>query len=198
MSLSAIFRLPVLLATAALALSACAELTVPSYPELRFTDKPAIGFDVAEVEIRQAYKPSGEPPQVEMLFPVRPDQAAESWARDRLQARGADGRLIFTVRDASVTETQLETSTGVTGAFTTEQSERYDARLVLEVQILDSTGRAIGQASARAVRSITVPESASLDEREGVWYGLTKRLMTDMDSQLEQTLTEVFFRFLKE
>lgn len=192
-----LFRsLPVL--AAALVLAACAKLETPSYPELRFTDKPAIGFDVAEIEVRQAFKPSGEPPQVELLFPVRPDQAAESWANDRLRALGSGGRLIYTIRDASVTETPLETSTGLTGAFTTDQAERYDARLVLEVEMKDSTGNSVGTASARAVRSVTVPESASIKQREDVWYELVKKLMTDMDSQLDQTLKEVFFRFLRE
>jgi hypothetical protein len=47
------------------------------------------------------------------------------------------------------------------------------------------------------VRSITVPEDASLNERERTWYELTEKLMNDMNTQLEETLRQVFFRYLE-
>lgn len=182
---------------AVLALAACTSAPPQDpYPPLTYNHLPPLKFTVSEVVIEDAYVPSTTPPNVEVLFPVRPSEAAVAWARDRLVATGAQRKLRFVVKEGSVTETPLDVQGGLTGAVTTDQSERYDARLVLEVQILDETGRVEGTASARAVRSITVPEDASLREREGTWYALTQKLMDDMNLQLEETLRQVFFVYL--
>jgi len=187
-----------LLPVAGLALSAC-ELTPPGgdFPELTYSHLTPLRFDVASVEVEQAYRPSSEAPNVELLFPVRPDQAAANWGRDRLQAVGASRRMRYIVREAPVIETALETKSGLTGAVTRDQSERYEARLTVEVEILGDGGRMEGSATARVTRSVTVTENATLHEREEVWYGLTQKLMNDMGTQLEDTLKRVFFRYLR-
>jgi hypothetical protein len=187
-----------LLPAASLALSAC-ELTPPSgtFPELTYSHLTPLRFDVASVEVEQAYQPLSEAPNVELLFPVRPGEAAANWGRDRLQAVGASGRMRYIVREAPVIETALETKGGLTGVVTRDQSERYEARLTIEVEILDDGGRMEGSAMARVARSITVTENATLHEREEVWYELTQKLMNDMNTQLEDTLKRVFFRYLR-
>jgi hypothetical protein len=181
-----------------LALSAC-ELHPPTsdFPELTYGHLAPLRFDVAAIEVEQAYQPLSEPPNVELLFPVRPGNAAANWGRDRLQAVGTTRRLRFIVREAPVIETALETKGGLTGAMTTEQSERYEAKLVVEIEIADDSGRKEASAMARVVRSITVAEDATLHERETTWYGLTQKLMNDMNVQLEDTLQRVFYRYLR-
>jgi hypothetical protein len=183
---------------ATLLLVAC-ETPMPGniYPELSYSHLPPLKFQVAEIEVRDDYIPLTAPPNVEVLFPVRPSKAAVNWARDRLVATGSTRRLRFVVKEASVVETPLDVKSGLEGAVTTDQSERYDARLVIEVQVVDDTGRVEGTASARAVRSVTVAEDASLFEREQVWYELTEKIMQDMNEQLETTLKQVFFRFME-
>ncbi len=187
-----------LLPVAGLALAAC-ELTPPSgdFPELTYAHLTPLRFDVASVEVEQAYQPSSEAPNVELLFPVRPGQAAANWGRDRLQAVGASRRMRYIVREAPVIETALETKSGLTGVVTRDQSERYEARLTVEVEILDDGGRTEGNAMTRVVRSITVPENATLHEREEVWYRLTQKVMNDMNTQLEETLKRILFRYLR-
>ena len=186
-----------LLPVAGLALSAC-ELHPPTgdYPELTYGHLEPLRFDVAEIEIEQAYQPSSARPNVELLFPVRPGTAAANWGRDRLQAVGTTRRLRFIVREAPVIETALETKGGLTGAMTTEQSERYDAKLAVEIEIIDDSGWKEASAMARVARSITVAEDATLHERETVWYELTQKLMNDLNAQLEDTLRRIFYRFL--
>jgi hypothetical protein len=106
-----------------LTLGACE--TPPSqnvYPPLRYSHLPPLKFAVAAVEIEVAYVPSTAPPNVEVLFPVRPSEAAVNWAEDRLVATGSQRRLRYVVKEASVTETPLEVQGGITGAVTTEQS----------------------------------------------------------------------------
>ncbi len=196
--LSKILCVPAIVLVGGLSLAAC-ELRPPrpEYPPLSYSEQAPLRFDVAEIVVEQAYKPSSQAPNVELLFPRRPDQAAADWAGDRLVAAGSTRRLRFIVSDAPVTATALKTKTGITGAVTIDQSERFDATLTIDVQIVENDGFIAGSATATARRSVTLPEDASLNDRERTWYKLTKALMDDMDRQLEQVLTKVFFRFLR-
>ncbi len=179
-------------------LAAC-ETTLPSanFPVPTYDHLAPLRFNVAAIDIERAFEPSAESPHVELLFPVRPDEAAASWARGRLVAGGQARRLRFLVRDASVVEVELEQSGGLTGAFTTEQSERYEATLSVEVELLDETRNVLGRATAGVKRTITVPEDASLIEREKTWYELTRQLTDDLGAQLEKTLKSAFFKYLQ-
>lgn len=192
-------KLPVILwlVIAGFGMTAC-EIAVSEdqYPPLTYGDLPPIKLDVASIEIETAYKPNSEPPNVELLFPLRPDEAAASWGRDRLVAAGQSGRLRYIVREASATEEALETSTGVSGAFTTDQAERYKAVLGLEIEILSDQGQIIGTVGVNSSRTITMPEDSSIRDREQVWYDLTKKLMADANSQLEATINKTLTRFL--
>jgi hypothetical protein len=134
-------------------------------------------------------------PNVEHLFPDTPGDAAARWAGERLVAAGPANRARYIVREASVTETRLKTKSGLTGALTTDQSERYDARVVVEIQIIAADG-STGVATVEVERSLTVPENATLNERERTWRELMQKLMADLDTQLEKTITTVFFRYL--
>lgn len=162
---------------------------------LTYEHLPDINLDVGEIQIEQAYEASAEAPNVGHRFPVHPKDAALRWGQDRLVAKGDRLTFRYIVRQAAATETVLEKSKGVTGLLTTDQSERYDVHIVVDMQILD--GRQIqGNASAEARRSVTVPEDISLKEREQVWYRLTEDTMNDLNDQLEETIKTAFFPYI--
>lgn len=177
-------------------LAACA-VDDPSnrFAQLTYDHLPDINLDVGEIQIEQAYVTPGQAPNVDHIFPVQPKDAAVRWAQDRLVARGDRLTFRYIVRQAAATETPLPTTSGVTGMLKTEQSERYELHIVVEMQILD--GRQVqGTGRAEARRSITVPEDSSLAEREQVWYRLTEDTMRDLDQQLEKTIREAFFPYI--
>lgn len=177
----------------ALLLAACE--TPPrqnDFPELTFQHLPLIKFDVAAVDIEQAYRSPGQPPHVEHLFAMKPADAAANWARDRIQPVGTQRRMRFIVTDASVVEVPLSIEEGFQGALVLEQSERYEARLAIEAQVIDASGRMESKATAKAERTITVAEDISLRERERIWFKLTENVMNDLGAQLEVTLSKVF------
>jgi hypothetical protein len=184
-------------AAAALGLLAACSMDDPTnrFAQLTYQHRPDINLDVGEIQIEQAYVTPGQPPNVDHRFPVQPKDAAVRWAQDRLVARGDRLAFRYIVRQASAVETPLPVSGGITGMLTTEQSERYELHIVVEMQVLD--GRQIqGNAKAEARRSITVPEDSSLSEREEIWYRLTEQTMRDLDQQLEQTIREAFFPYI--
>ena len=186
------------LATLALALPLLAACTTPpeapKFADITFEHRPDIEMDVGDIVVERAYEAPMEAPNVDHLFPVQPSRALMSWGEDRLVAMGDDGVATYTVTDASAVVEDLGTDQSLSDYFTTEQAERYTLKMAvrLSVEHPDGTGsiRVTGQ------RATTVPEGASVFERERVWYEMTEKLMADMDEELEVTLREELSRYV--
>lgn len=158
------------------------------YAEITFKHRTPMQFDVASIVIEYLYKEPLSAPHVEHEMPVPPGRVAETWARDRLLAGGRSGRLVYRVLEASVIETNISGESSLSGLFSVEQSERYNARVRVEVELLDGAGISRARVETVAERSVTVPEDASVNEREAVWYRLTEQVMTDLDGETERSL----------
>ena len=174
---------------AGLLLTAC-ETPAPAqkFPDLTYAHLGPMTLNVATLEVVSDYRATLKKPNVEHLFPVKPDHALERWAQDRLKAAGKRGAARFVIARASVTETPLKTKTGITGAFTTDQAERYDAVIEATLEIFGSGGIRKGFAHARVVRSRTVAEGISLNVREKTWFDLTEALMRDFNTEMEKNI----------
>ena len=169
----------------------------PDFPELTWSHLPPITLDVAEIEIIDATQPTGASPHVEHLFPLPPAKAAERWARDRLRAGGASNRARFIIQRAEVTEVNLRQTEGLSGWFTKDQSERYDADLAVLLEIRSAAGQRLGQVTAELRKSRTVAEDASLNEREGVWFAITDDLMKLLNAEMERTMPQFLGRWIQ-
>jgi len=188
---SSSLRLKILAIAVLAAVAACNTAPPrPTYPDIRFTTQPPIRLAVSSVDVRSEYKPTFQSPHVEHLFPVPPAQAAENWAHDRLQAGGGGARARFTIQDASVIETELKKKTeGITGAFKKEPTERYDATLRGMLEIVDERGFALRTVTVKVVRSQSVIEGITPNERDQTWYDMTKALMGDFDQQMSAEIS---------
>jgi hypothetical protein len=171
--------------------------TKPSFPDIRFTDQPLLRLDVASVDIQDDFHPSFRSPNVEHLFPVSPEHAMENWARDRLQATGTTRRARVRIIDASVKETELPRTKGLSGAFTTDQAERYDATAEMSIDLLNDRGFVDRTVSAKVARSQSVVEGITPNQRDEVWYAMTKALMADLDQELERQMRANFTFYLQ-
>ncbi|HXV23459.1 MAG TPA: hypothetical protein VED46_04290 [Alphaproteobacteria bacterium] len=179
-------------------LSACTfEVEETDFPELTWTHLPPITLDVAEIEIIDASQPTGASPNVEHLFPVPPARAAERWARDRLRAGGVTNRARYIIQRAEVVEVGLQQTEGLSGLFTTDQSERYDAELAVLLEIRSDTGGRLGQVTTELRKSRTVPEDASLSEREAVWFSITDDLSELLNAELERSMPLYLGRWIQ-
>jgi hypothetical protein len=158
----------------------------PTFPQIGFAHEQTLRLDAGSIEVVEAYRPTIEPPYVDHLFPQPPGKVAARWARERMLAMGGPRRAVVTIRDASVQEVPLARTGGVKGAFTTDQTERYDARVAADIAIFEPDGRRSAYALAEATRSTTVPEDATLAEREQIWFQLTEQLMRDFDDEMER------------
>jgi len=183
-------RLRFVVAASVLALVTACETAPPApvYPDITFNHLPTINLAVSSVSVQQTYTAPLTDPNIEHSMPGAPLDAAARWVTDRVRATGNNGTATFTLKEMSVKEVPLEKKTGVVGAFTTDQSERYDAVIEATVSITDPSRNAKGSAVARAERSITVAEDATLNERDQVLFGLAEKLMADFNAELERNI----------
>ena len=179
-----------LAAAAGMVLLAACETPAPAgkLPELTFDHLPQIRLPVQRVETVVRYVQPMRAPNVEHLFPAPPLRAMERWAQQRLKADGGAQIARLVIIDASVKETKLPRDTSMRGAFTKQQTERYDARVEAILEIEGGVGTSKGAANANASRWITVREDASLNERERVKFDLIEALMKDFDAEFEKSI----------
>ena len=184
---------------AALLLAACGEAPPPTrFPQLTYAHHGAFALDVSQIEIVDAFQSPLRPPNVEHLMPVKPAAVARQWAKDRLKQAGSSGRrAVFTIENAAVTETTLQRQSGLRGAVTIDQSERYDAMLAVRLEIFDIAGRRVGQVEANAERSRSVPEDITLDAREKVWFSITESLANDLNAELDRAIPQFLGQYLR-
>jgi len=181
-----------------LALAACAQQQQvgPRFPEITFQQFGKFDFAVGRIEIVREYTPPMRPPNVDHLFPEPPIQMAEQWARDRLVAAGGPGELRYVIKRASVIETELPRTTGIRGAFTKDQAQRYDAVVEVEIEVRNERGYRDGIVTARAERRQSVAEDISVADRERTWFQMTEALGRDLNSELERNIKSDLPRFL--
>ena len=168
-----------------------------SWPEQTFQHLPPISLDVREINIVHLFEPTLKAPHIEHEMPVPPHIAVERWVVDRLRAKGTSGRAVVTICDASVVEARLKRLGGIKGTFTTEQSERYDAKVEVAIEATDGKGLRSANAVATSLRNRSVLENATLRERHTLWYELTEKLMSDFDQTFESQIRKHLAAFLK-
>ena len=188
----------VVVAALAVMVAGCETTAVqPHYPMITFSHLAPVNLDVAAVEYVDQYVPPQDAPNVDHLFPVPPSTVARRWAQDRLLATGVTRRARVVLVTASVTETPLAKTKGLTGTFTIDQVARYDATAEMRVEIVTDAGVVEGKANAIATRSRTVPEDITLNQRDQIWFELTEALMRDLDGQLVKNIRLHFGRWVR-
>ncbi|MBL8700947.1 MAG: hypothetical protein JNK67_21405 [Alphaproteobacteria bacterium] len=170
----------------------------PAFAALTYGHKGALRLMVASVEVVTEYVPPMRRPNIEHQMPVSPVETMQRWPRDRLQAMGAGEHFArFTVREASVKETELPRTQGVRGVVTKDQTERYDLVLAASVEIRQQRANFVeASAEARVTRFRTVAEGISLAERERAWYELLEQSMNELDAELERQIRAHLARFI--
>lgn len=188
----------VLALACALALGACeTQPPIQRLPEISFADKRPFMLDVGQLEIVPEYVSPGKRPNIEHLMPVSPENATVRWAQDRLRPVGRSGYARVVIRDARVVEVPLKTDKGFTSMFKDQQAERFDGSLDVAIQILDERHLPVADVVARATRTKTINEGASLNERDRVLYEMTENMIRDIDSQMEGLIQTYLGRWVQ-
>ena len=170
---------------ALLTLAACGDAPPPQkFADIRFPNSDPIRLGVTTVELASDFQPSFQPPQVEQYFPVPPQRAIENWARDRLRAdnSGSDYHAKVTIMNAEADERP--------------GSGGYDIRVEARIEIVDAHGFVVRSAHAEATRGKTIEADATPDEKDQLWYAITRDAVGNLGGELERQIRGTFYPYV--
>ena len=181
-----------------LVLSSCSSVNPPMqrFNDMSFRQNPPFQLDVGRVEVVSQYQPPTTPPHIEYDMPVAPENAIKRWVQDRLHPVGRTGTLRVLIRDATATETPLQTDQSVTGVFKKEQAARIDMSIDVAVQMLDDRQFVVAEVAGKAQRSQTTPEDIKLNERDKVLYTMVEDMVKGFDKDIDPDIRSTFARWL--
>ncbi len=162
----ALLALPLALLALPLALSGCGSddgADQRDYPPLRYADLGPIQLNVASIEVRQLYIPSGVPPDVSAQAPVSPIEALRAMANDRLQAFGTANKAVFAILNASLVQ----------------EGDVVRGDMAVSLTITDNDGARLGFAEARVSQRHT-GRSRNL---RATLYDMVKSMMWDINAR---------------
>ena len=96
----------------------------------------------------------------------------------------------YNIVDASAVEEKLDGTKGIKGAFTTDQSERYTAQISATLQIINANGNVVGEVEVAVKRSHTVAENYTVNQRNQIWYDMTRDLARDLDERMSAEINK--------
>lgn len=153
-------------------------------PPLNLADRAPLRLEVGRVTVQSAYRAQDEPPFVDNLMPLKPEDAVRQLLEQRLVAVGGPGSVQAVILDASVKEEPLETKSGVSGFFTKEPAARLEGQLQVQVDRLSPAGEVLTSVSTAVSRTSSIPEDVGYAERQKIGYQLVRDLVDDLDTRL--------------
>ena len=178
-------------------LAACSSSPqVPEYMGLAYLSQKPLRLNVGRIEVVKQYQSSSQSPHVENDLPMPPVAMIHQWTQDRLVPSGKMGYAVVTIEEASVVEIPLKGTSGAKAWFTVDQSERYDAKVSVKIEIFDDAGISKGFAYARAQSSRSVAENLTLAQRRKVWTHMMEKLITHLDAELDFNVKNYLGQYL--
>ncbi|MBT5434103.1 MAG: hypothetical protein P8Q36_11015 [Alphaproteobacteria bacterium] len=169
-----------------------------TWPDITFQHRNPIALSVADVVFDIDMSTDAvTPPERDIRYamPVSPEETLLRWSRERLQSLGGSGIARVTMVENRFVEVPLDTTAGVEGVFTFDQSERYEGVLGMRVDVEGDPAGA-GFAQARASASRTVQEDFTLNQREETLYDMLHSVVNALDQRLEEEIRNNLARWV--
>ncbi len=152
-------------------------------PSLTAPYTQAYHVNAASVMVENQYDPLASPKDVSSTFPIAPDVALKQYAETRFKPAGSEGVFKFVILDASVYRESMESPSKVGRWMGVDDRDRYSAMIKL---LLYRDGVSAGltgalQSQLKAERTLTIPESSSLADRDIALQKFLADLLRDID-----------------
>ncbi|MCB1557064.1 MAG: hypothetical protein KDJ15_07110 [Alphaproteobacteria bacterium] len=160
-------------------------------PDMTFQHMPPFPVRVDQVEIVNRYDPDRDPADFSSRFPTPPDIALRRYAETRLQAAGEGGTFFFVIEEAKVTETVLSpASPFLRWMGAAADKDRYDVLMTLRLYQRFPDGAETPHAVLTFEKSLTIPRSRSLADREQEQFAFLELMMQDVDQVVTATIRD--------
>ncbi|MDE8345991.1 MAG: hypothetical protein POH28_07455 [Acidocella sp.] len=153
-----------------LALAGCSSAPPPNFQALDYSYLPPIVLKVSTLNVVNNYVPDPGAATLIGQDPAPPATTLLNMLNNRIVASGAPGTATVTVQTASIDQV----GSNLTGTMT------------VDINVSSPDGRSTGYTEASVSASQTAPDpDASASDVQAALYALTKRLMDDMNVQLQ-------------
>lgn len=153
-----------------LALAACGTTPpTPTFTPLNYSYLPPILLKVSQINVTNSYVPNPSQVQTAALDPAPPADTLLAMLKQRLQPAGQPGTATVTVQTAYVDQ--------VNGTLV--------GQMTVDLNLASANGLSTGFTEASVSATETAPDSNAPSDMQVALYDLTKRLMTQMNVQLQ-------------
>ncbi|MHB1207880.1 MAG: hypothetical protein ACYCZX_20110 [Rhodospirillaceae bacterium] len=164
---------------------------------IRFSDATSLSTDATSLSIYVDARPPKEYPHVMYRAPFTFEQAAKAWADSHFSLSGNSvNTLRITLREGDITEKLLPKTGGIKGWFTKDQSAEYEARLAVEVAVVDPNGKVLASADGKASHTRTVPEGSTEEDKRHVWADMIKAAFDGLDAELQPRIRSTMANYV--
>lgn len=181
----------------ALVLAGCETPPADTLPDLTFSNARPLPLDVAELVVEDrsaAFTGDGNGGLVgDSADDALPEPVAAivtRWANQRFFAIGQSGSARLIIEQASLRRELLARSQGLRGIVTIDQSERFSTGLTVRMALSDFNSRRDGFAWASVAGSTTVPENATLAQRQSLLFEMVEQAINRLDTTLVAEMRE--------
>jgi len=163
-------------------------VSAPASAQFRLADDPVYKVAVSNIELVFNIPPK-EYPEVGHRAALTYEDATRAWMSRRFVSTGDSvNKLRVTVSEGRVMEKVLPITKGVKGWFKKEQSTEYEARLAVNIAVVDPMGKVLASADGKAWHTLTTVEGTPPAEREAAWTDMIATTFNNLDQELGNQL----------
>lgn len=174
---------------AVLLLSGCAINPSGPSPDLTFDHVPKQTIIASLITVERSYDPFADSSDVAMNMAVPPHVALERYLHKRFRADGAQTDSVkFTIEEGRVTLREIRQDNNLLSAVNIGTQDEYTVRMKIKIQPF-STGNVPGAGiEHRFERTLVMPQSISLADREMRQVQFVEKMIQDMDAKIIASL----------
>lgn len=174
-----------------LALGACTVAHPESTPQLTFANYAAQSLNVASSSVVESFKGKQVQGDISSQFVMAPNEAVQKYAANRFKsANAADGSFVLDIQDSFVTMRQIEQQNKVLEWADVGKEDEY--RIFLQVQVVAQPSGFQGRQATtiKFDRTLVMPSSVTLAEREMRQTKFLEKLIADLDARVNEALDQ--------
>lgn len=172
-------------------LAACASHQGMPAPQLTFANYQTVMLNAQSAAVDEQYLQPNDPQDVSGQFVIAPSEAVKRYAAKRYQAVGS-GTGIFTlvIEDARVHMRQLDENNKVLKWAGAGKEDEY--HLYLQLKVITTADGMQGRSTTtiKMDRTLVMPSSVTLAEREMRQVQFLEKLMADVDVKISDALDQ--------
>lgn len=179
-------------AVAVLGFAGCATYDGQPSPTLSFENYAPVMLNVQGMNIQEDYLVKSDPKDVAGQFVIPPNEAIRQYISRRFQSSGTgSGQFNVVIEDARVHFNELKEDNRVLNWSGIGQEDEYEIFVRIKVTPMPDGARASASTYIKMNRTLVMPSSVTVTEREMRQIQFMEKLIADIDASVMKTIGDV-------